>query len=136
MSTRPMSRTGRERPLVVVADDDADIRDLVRRKLTRHDIDVVTVHDGRSALTAVDEHRPDVVLLDVMMPGMSGLEVCAVLRGDAAHEALPVLLLTARARDLDVSHGYAAGADDYILKPFSPADLVRRVQIHLEGGSR
>jgi DNA-binding response OmpR family regulator len=115
----------------VVADDDADIRDLVRRKLDRHEIDTVPVHDGRSALAAVAQHRPDLVLLDVMMPGMSGLEVCAAIRAAVETVTLPVILLTAGAREADAINGIAAGADDFVVKPFSPAELVRRVQARL-----
>jgi two-component system response regulator MtrA len=112
--------------LVVVADDDADIRELVRFALDLVGLTAIPVADGDAALVACHEHRPDAVLLDVSMPGSSGLEVCRTLK-DASPE-LPVLLLTARAEESDAEEGYAAGAVDYVVKPFSPRDLAERVQ--------
>jgi DNA-binding response OmpR family regulator len=113
---------------VVVADDDADIRDLVAFKLTQAGHAVVAVQDGPSALEAVRTAAPDLVVLDLMMPGLSGLDVCAELRRDPATAALPVIMLTARAQDGDVSTGFSVGADDYVVKPFSPRELLSRVQ--------
>lgn len=113
-------------PLVVVADDDGDIRELVRFSLERAGLDVVTVSDGDAALVACAEQRPAVALLDVAMAGRSGLEVCRTLRQTAPEVA--VILLSARAEDAEVAEGYAAGAVDYVVKPFSPRELATRVQ--------
>ena len=119
---------------VLVADDDADIRDLVVFKLEQAGLDVTAVADGSAALDALARHRPDLVLLDVMMPGLSGLDVLRRIRADEQLRALKVLLLTARARDVDVDDGFTAGADDYVTKPFSPRELLHRVNTLLGRG--
>ena len=113
---------------ILVADDDLDIRDLVAFKLEQAGFDVTAVDNGLSALTSARETPPDLVVLDVMMPGMSGIEVCRELRGDQVTAGLPIILLTARAQEGDVEVGFGAGADDYIVKPFSPRELVKRVE--------
>lgn len=113
---------------VLVADDDSDIRELVRFKLGQAGFDVVAVGDGVAALDAARSQRPDLAVLDLMMPGLSGLDVCAQLRRDAATATLPVIMLTAKAQEHDVATGFATGADDYVVKPFSPRELVSRVQ--------
>ena len=113
---------------ILVADDDIDIRELVEFKLSTLGHDVVAVADGASALEEVRRQRPDLAVLDVMMPGMSGLEVVKVIRGDPQLADLPVVILTARAQDSDVESGFDSGADDYITKPFSPRELAARVQ--------
>ncbi|MFC4061860.1 response regulator transcription factor [Planomonospora corallina] len=113
---------------ILVAEDDADIRDLIVFKLEQIGHTVVPVGDGRSALSKAHDQAPDIVLLDVMMPGMSGIDVCRELRKDQQTAELPIILLTARAQERDVSVGLAAGADDYIVKPFSPRVLADRVQ--------
>ncbi|GAA0739887.1 response regulator [Dactylosporangium roseum] len=113
---------------ILVADDDMDIRDLVAFKLEQSGYDVVAVDNGIAALTAATENPPDLVVLDVMMPGMSGIDVCRQLRQDHATKGLPIILLTARAQEGDVEVGFGAGADDYIVKPFSPRELVSRVE--------
>ena len=119
---------GRSRPLVLVAEDDADVREMIVRKLRADGLDVHSVADGLSALDAAKTMRPDLVLLDVMMPGMTGLQICEELRSHVATRDLPVVLITARARAVDIEIGYEAGADDYIVKPFSPRDLVARIR--------
>jgi DNA-binding response OmpR family regulator len=124
---------GRDRPLVLVAEDDPDVRELIERKLRSDGMDVLAVADGVAALQAARTARPDLVLLDVMMPGMTGLQICEELRAHVATRDLPVVLITARARDVDVQTGYDAGADDYIVKPFSPRDLVSRIRTGLRG---
>jgi DNA-binding response OmpR family regulator len=113
---------------VLVADDDADIRDLVAFKLEQAGYRVVAVADGVQALDAVRADLPDLAVLDLMMPGLSGLDVCAEIRRDAASAHLPVIMLTARVQEQDVALGFATGADDYVTKPFSPRELLSRVQ--------
>ncbi|MER7280842.1 response regulator transcription factor [Dactylosporangium sp. CA-052675] len=113
---------------ILVADDDMDIRDLVAFKLEQAGYEVVAVDNGLAALTAATENPPDLVVLDVMMPGMSGIDVCRQLRQEQGTKALPIILLTARAQEGDVEVGFGAGADDYIVKPFSPRELVSRVE--------
>jgi two-component system, OmpR family, phosphate regulon response regulator PhoB len=113
---------------ILVADDDMDIRDLVAFKLEQAGFDVTAVDNGLAALTAARLEPPDLVVLDVMMPGMSGIDVCRELRNDRSTAGLPIILLTARAQEGDVEVGFGAGADDYIVKPFSPRELVTRVE--------
>jgi DNA-binding response OmpR family regulator len=113
---------------VLVADDDQDILQLVAFRLERAGYRVITVADGQQALAAAQQHRPDLAVLDVMMPGLNGYEVTRRLREDEATRAIPVILLTARVQDADVSRGFEAGADDYLRKPFSPQELRSRVQ--------
>jgi len=117
-----------ERPLVLVADDDPDILDLVRYRLERSGYAVATAADGSEAVRLAGELAPALAVLDVMMPGLTGFEVTRKLREDPRTARIPVILLTARAQEADVQEGFAAGADDYLRKPFSPRELSARVQ--------
>ncbi|PUA80302.1 response regulator transcription factor [Nocardioides currus] len=112
---------------ILVADDDVDIRELVEFKLTSLGHEVVAVADGMAAVRACQEQRPDLAVLDVMMPGLSGLDAVRLIRAETALADLPVILLTARAQESDVETGFDSGADDYITKPFSPRELAHRV---------
>jgi DNA-binding response OmpR family regulator len=114
--------------LVLVADDDADIRDLVVFKVEQLGVEVVAVGDGQAALDTVRARRPDLAVLDVSMPGLSGIDVCRMIRAEPEIAGTPVIMLTARVQELDVEQGFTAGADDYVTKPFSPRELVSRVQ--------
>ena len=113
---------------ILVADDDVDIRELVEFKLSTLGHDVVAVADGAAAIEACQASRPDLAVLDVMMPGVSGLDAIRAIRADPALADLPVILLTARAQESDVDTGFDSGADDYITKPFSPRELAARVE--------
>ena len=113
---------------ILVADDDIDIRELVEFKLSTLGHDVVAVADGAAAIDACRAERPDLAVLDVMMPGVSGLDAIRVIRATPGLADLPVILLTARAQDSDVESGFDSGADDYITKPFSPRELAARVE--------
>jgi len=115
------------RPLVLIADDDEDIRELVAFRLARSGYEVVAASDGEEALSLAAKSTPDLVVLDVSMPEIGGLEVMRALRAAPATAKTPILLLTSRAQDADVENGLAAGADDYVVKPFSPEDLAHRV---------
>ena len=112
---------------VLLAEDDADIRFLVTFKLTQAGYQVRVFGDGLSAVADAREHPPDLAILDIMMPGMSGLEACRELRKDPATANIPVIILTALAQEADITAGLAAGAADYIVKPFSPRDFAMRV---------
>ncbi len=114
-----------ERPRVLVVDDEEPIRRLVRGYLEGDGFDVVEAADGPAALATARSTRPDVVILDVMLPGLDGIEVCRRLRtfSDAF-----VLMLTARGEEIDRIIGLTVGADDYLIKPFSPRELVARVK--------
>jgi CheY-like chemotaxis protein len=107
----------------VVAEDDVDIRDLVQLVLEGLDLDVVAVGNGADALEACREHRPRLLLLDVTMPVMDGLETCRRVRADPELRDLRVILMTGRALRRDVEAGMDAGADSYIIKPFGPIEL-------------
>ena len=114
--------------VVLVADDDADIRDLVAFKLEQAGLEVIAVEDGRSALEQARSRQPSLAVLDVSMPGLSGIDVCRMLRGDGATAAMLIIMLTARVQEQDVEGGFSAGADDYVTKQFSPRELVSRIQ--------
>ena len=118
--------------LVLVADDDEDIRALVSLRLQRSGYEVVAARDGEEAFRLACERRPDVAVLDVGMPRLTGFEVTARLREHAGTRDLPVILLTARAQESDVARGYEAGADAYISKPFNPQELRDSVRALLE----
>ena len=116
---------------VLLAEDDADIRLLVTLKLKQAGYQIRVFEDGLSAAADAREHPPDLAILDIMMPGMTGLEVCRELRRDPATAKIPVILLTALARESDITAGLAVGADDYIVKPFSPREFTARVSAML-----
>ena len=113
---------------ILVADDDVDIRELVEFKLSTMGHDIIAVGDGAAAVDACRAQKPDLAVLDVMMPGVSGLDAIREIRSDPALADLPVILLTARAQESDVETGFDSGADDYITKPFSPRELASRVE--------
>jgi DNA-binding response OmpR family regulator len=117
---------------VLVADDEEDIRALVAFRLKRAGYEVITAADGEEALLLATTRLPDLAVLDMMMPKATGLEVTRSMREQATTKDIPVILLTARAQEADVSRGFEAGADDYVKKPFSPQDLQTRVQALLE----
>jgi DNA-binding response OmpR family regulator len=121
---------------IVVADDDLDILDLVVFKLNQAGFDTVGVTDGLAALAAIEADPPGLAILDVMMPGMSGLDVLKAIRANERTADLDVIMLTARARDSDVDVGFAHGASDYVIKPFSPRELLQRVKDVLARGQR
>jgi two-component system, OmpR family, phosphate regulon response regulator PhoB len=114
--------------VVLVADDDADIRDLVAFKLEQAGHEVITVEDGRAAYEQARARLPTLAVLDISMPGLSGIDVCRMLRADHATAAMLIIILTARSQEQDVEGGFSAGADDYVTKPFSPRELVSRIQ--------
>ncbi|WP_328467516.1 response regulator [Actinoplanes sp. NBC_00393] len=113
---------------VLVADDDADIRDLVAFKLEQAGLEVITVGDGQAAVETARARQPDLAVLDVSMPGLSGIDVCRTLRAEPATSGMLIIMLTARVQEQDVEGGFSAGADDYVTKPFSPRELVSRIQ--------
>ena len=121
---------------VVIADDDLDILDLVVFKLAQAGFDTVTVTDGVAALAAIAAEPTSLAILDIMMPGLTGIEVLRQIRESETLSDLDVILLTARASDSDVDSGFANGASDYVIKPFSPRELLQRVDAVLARGDR
>jgi DNA-binding response OmpR family regulator len=122
-------------PLILVADDDEDILLLVTTRLRRDGFNVVSAPNGELALALAREHKPALAVLDIGMPGLDGLEVLAEIRADEALRGMLVLLLTAKAQESDVRRGYDSGADAYVKKPFSPAELSTRVRGLLDPAS-
>jgi DNA-binding response OmpR family regulator len=129
MTSEPATR-------IVVAEDDRDIADLIARYLQKAGWAPHVTPTGDEALAYVRRHPVDLVILDVMLPGLSGLEVCRALRADATTSALPIIMVTARAEETDRIIGLDIGADDYISKPFSPNELVARVRALMRRSKR
>lgn len=121
-------------PLVLLAEDDEDVRALAELVLRRDGFEVIAVADGDAALAAAEARPPDVAVLDVSMPLMDGLETARRLRDGDATSGVRIMLLTARVTDADRERGRAAGVDDQLDKPFSPAVLAERVRALCEGG--
>jgi len=119
---------------ILIVDDEPDAVELVAYNLKQAGFQVVTAADGASALDKVHKHQPDLIVLDVMMPELDGLEVCKLLRKDPATAGIPILMLTAKAAEVDRILGLELGADDYVTKPFSPRELVLRVRKLLARG--
>jgi two-component system, OmpR family, phosphate regulon response regulator PhoB len=113
---------------VLIIEDDVDIRELVVFKLRQVGFDVRAECDGEAGLAAATATPPDLVLLDLMMPKLSGIDVCRRLRSTPATATTPIIMLTAKAQEADVELGFSVGATDYLVKPFSPRELVSRVQ--------
>jgi two-component system, OmpR family, phosphate regulon response regulator PhoB len=118
---------------ILLVEDDPDIRELVAYKLTRGGFQVVEAADGFAALRAARTRPPDAVILDMGLPRLSGIEVCRELRAAPATAAVPIIMLTGAVRLQELEQAYAAGASDYLVKPFSPRELQRRVEAALVG---
>jgi two-component system phosphate regulon response regulator PhoB len=117
---------------ILVVDDEPDVLDLVTYNLTQAGFQTLTAVDGAEALRKARSAAPDLILLDLMLPELDGLEVCKLLRRDAKTSAIPIIMLTARAGEMDRVLGLELGAVDYVPKPFSPRELVLRVKKRLE----
>src|SRR5688572_4038720 len=115
-------------PVVLIADDEASLRLLVRATIASDAYTLVEAADGDAAWQLVQEHRPAVALLDVQMPGRSGLEIARAIKADPALEGTHVIMLTAQTQGRDVAAGLAAGADAYLTKPFSPLELLEIIE--------
>jgi len=120
------------KPKIMVVDDEPDALELIEFNLKQAGYDVVTAGDGAAALKKARSASPDLVILDIMLPEIDGFEVCKLLRRDPATAAIPILMLTARAAEIDRVLGLELGGDDYVTKPFSPRELVLRVKKILE----
>src|SRR5712671_6624355 len=127
-----MVTKARVMPKILVVDDEPDAVELVEFNLKGAGYEVVTATDGSEALIKSRAHSPDLIVLDLMLPEVDGLEVCKILRRDPATAAIPIVMVTAKAAEIDRVLGLELGADDYITKPFSPRELVLRVKKILE----
>ena len=124
------------KPKILVVDDEADALELISYNLKSAGFEVVTADDGEKALKKARAEQPNLILLDLMLPEVDGLEVCKVLRREPATAATPIIMLTARASEVDRVVGLELGADDYVTKPFSPRELVLRIKNLLKRGTR
>lgn len=129
-SPQPASREGRQAPRkrILVIEDDKDIRGLLRYDLEREGFRVSESEDGLEGLALVRKSPPDLLVLDLMLPRLSGLEICKQVRREQAGRRMPILVLTARSEEPDRIVGLELGADDYVTKPFSPRELVARIK--------
>ncbi len=127
-TARAASSAGLHRGRVLVVDDDSSLAEMLTIVLRQEGFEPVVCGTGDEALPAFREHRPDIVLLDVMLPGMDGIAVCRALR---AESGVPIVMLTARSDTVDVVVGLESGADDYMVKPFKPKELVARIRARL-----
>jgi DNA-binding response OmpR family regulator len=113
---------------ILIAEDEEDIRELVVFKLSSAGYEVTTAGDGEEALVKARVVRPDLVLLDWMMPRLNGLDTAVAMRADPDLAAIPLIVLTAKSQERDIERGFSAGIDDYIVKPFSPKELLSRIE--------
>lgn len=116
---------------IVIADDDSDLRDILRSVLETGGFSITEAADGTSALEIIRKNPPDLVILDFMMPGLTGPEICAQLKQDTVLRHVPIIMLTGKSEVQDKVHGINAGADDYLIKPFEPQELLARVRMVL-----
>src|SRR5579864_8477307 len=116
------------RQKILIIEDDADIRELIKFNLEQESYAVEEAATGAEGLDRIKRRQPDLVLLDLMLPGMPGLEICRVLRGSKDTASLPILIVTAKGTEVDKVLGLEMGADDYVVKPFSPRELLARVK--------
>jgi DNA-binding response OmpR family regulator len=114
--------------VIAIVDDEEDIVELVSHHLKREGFKVKEFHNGRDFLLYIESILPDLAILDIMLPGIDGLEICRILKSKSRTSSIPIIMLTAKAAEADVVVGLELGADDYIVKPFSPRELVARVK--------
>jgi two-component system alkaline phosphatase synthesis response regulator PhoP len=113
---------------VLVVDDEEYIQHILNFSFGAEGFEVITASDGEEAVTMARSERPDIIVLDIMMPKMDGYEACKQIKADPQTQNIPVILLTAKGREVDRKLGAEAGADDYVVKPFSPGRLIERVE--------
>ncbi len=113
---------------IVAIEDESDILEVIAYNLSREGYEVISARDGEKGLRIIKREQPDLVLLDLMLPGLDGLEVCRLLKSDPVTDSIPIIMVTAKGEESDVVLGLGIGADDYVTKPFSPKELVARVR--------
>lgn len=119
---------------ILIAEDEEHLGHMIKFKLERAGYQVDWIMDGRQALEAIREDHPDLVLLDIMMPGLTGFEVLETMKHDLDLREIPVIMLTARSQESDIVRGIELGAADYVVKPFRPAELVARIKRLVQNG--
>ncbi|MGQ9617054.1 MAG: response regulator [Spirochaetota bacterium] len=122
--------------LIAIIDDERDITELIELHLRRSSFRVASFHDGKSFMSFVSKKTPDLIILDLMLPDIDGFELCKNLKKDLKYSSVPIIMLTARAEESDRILGLEMGADDYVIKPFSPKELVARVKAVLRREDR
>src|SRR6267142_4850451 len=120
---------------ILIIEDESDVADLLEMTLRKAGFKASTTGDAASGLQKARDNQPDFIVLDLMLPKMSGLEVCRILKGDAATSHIPILMLTAKAEEIDRIVGLEFGADDYVTKPFSPREVMLRIRAILRRGT-
>ena len=127
--------TGSGRKILII-EDESDVADLLMLNLRKGGFKVSTAADGANGLQTARDDRPDLIILDLMLPKMSGLEVCKILKSDTGTSGIPILMLTAKAEEIDRIVGLEFGADDYVTKPFSPREVMLRIRAILRRGEK
>ena len=122
------------KPKILVIEDEPDLLEVIQYNLEREGHKVIACRNGETGLSRIRTDDPDLVILDLMLPGMDGLEVCRQVKADPVTKAIPVIMVTAKGEESDVVLGLGIGADDYLTKPFSPKELVARVKVVLRRG--
>jgi len=120
---------------IVVIEDEADIAEVIEYSLSREGFETSASLNGQEGLQFVQSVRPDLVLLDLMLPGLDGIEICRELKSDASTKSIPIIMVTAKGDESDIVLGLSMGADDYVTKPFSPKELIARVKAVLRRSS-
>ncbi len=120
------------KPKILVVDDDKNVVQIIAVNLRYEGMEVIEACDGEEALAKAESERPDLILLDIMMPSLDGVEVCRRLKRATRTADIPIILLTAKTTDEDMLAGWEAGADDYLTKPFNPLGLTQRIKIRLQ----
>src|SRR5476649_1984964 len=113
---------------ILVVEDDPDISELITYNLERQGYEIACLYDGSHAVDFVHKRKPDLIILDLMLPEVDGIEICRTLKSDSTTKSIPIVMLTAKSEEADVVVGLQMGADDYIPKPFSPKVLVARIK--------
>jgi two-component system phosphate regulon response regulator PhoB len=124
------------KPKILIVEDDPDIQELLHFNLEKAGCQTLRSENGEQALQMAHKHLPDLVLLDILLPGMSGLEVCRRMKGDPALQHIPIIMVTAKGEEMDRVVGLELGADDYVVKPFSVREIVLRIQKLLSRGEK
>jgi two-component system alkaline phosphatase synthesis response regulator PhoP len=123
-----------KREKIVVIEDEADILEVIAYNLKREGYEVLESRDGEAGLRQIGRHAPDMIILDLMLPSIDGIEICRRLKSDAVTRSIPVIMVTAKGEESDIVLGLGVGADDYVTKPFSPKELIARVRAVLRRG--
>ncbi len=125
-----------EKYQILIVDDEEDILELIRYNLKNQGFDTLTAASGEEAVSIARKRHPHLIVLDLMLPGIDGIDICRILKSDPETNDIPIIMLTARGSETDIVKGLESGADDYVTKPFSPSVLVARVKARLRDGRR